>query len=251
MSDPGGQTSPSHQTSPSRPPSMWGPAIAGGVVGALLTGVLGAALAPTLVGPKAVREALIADPQMLLDAGEALRDRQYAPVLAANRIALETPFASSWKGAAKPDVTLVEFYDYACGYCRKMLPDVERLLAEDKSLRVVFRELPILGPNSVAAARVALAASKAGKFAAYHDALYAAGSPTPESIAAVAAQVGLPGTPVDSPDYEAELKRNFQLAGQLGATGTPLFVIGDRVINAAIGYDALKQAVADARLRKS
>lgn len=229
----------------------WGPAIVGGIVGALLTGLLGMALAPRLVGPDTVRRALLADPQMLVDASTALRDRQYAPVVAANRIALETPFGSSWKGSAKPDVTMVEFYDYACGYCRKSLPDVERLLAEDKDLRVVFRELPILGPNSVAAARVALAASKAGKFGAYHDALYAEGAPTPETIAAVAAKLGLPGAPQDVPEYEAELKRNFRLAGQLGATGTPLFVIGDRVINAAVGYDALKQAVDDARKARS
>jgi protein-disulfide isomerase len=218
-------------------PKIWGPAIVGGVVGALLTGVIGMVAAPHLVGPKQVREALLADPSILIDTATALRDRQYAPVLAANRIAIETPFASSWKGAAKPDVTLVEFYDYACGYCRK-------------SLRVVFRELPILGPNSVAAARVALAASKAGKFSAYHDALYAEGSPTSETIAAVAGKLGVPGAPVDSPEFEAELKRNFQIAGQLGATGTPLFVIGDRVINAAVGYDALKKAVSDARAAK-
>jgi protein-disulfide isomerase len=229
---------------------VWGPAIAGGVVGALLTGALGLAVAPKLVGPKAVREALIADPSMLIDASNALRDRQYAPVIAANRIALETPFASSWKGAAKPDVTLVEFYDYACGYCRKSIPDIERLIAEDKGLRVVFRELPILGPNSVAAARVALAASKAGKFAPYHDALYAESSPTPETIAAVAGKLGVPDAPQDVPEYEAELKHNFQLAGQLGATGTPLFVIGDRVINSAVGYTALKKAVDDARAAK-
>ena len=229
---------------------MWVAAIAGGVIGALFTGAAGVALAPRLVGPQAVRAALLADPQMLVDASTALRDRQYAPVIAASRIAIETPFGSSWKGSAKPDVTLVEFYDYACGYCRKSVPDVERLLAEDKALRVVFRELPILGANSVAAARVSLAASKAGKFVAFHDLMNAQGAPTPEIVTAVAAKVGVPGTPQDVPDYEAELKRNFQLAGQLGATGTPLFVIGDRVINAAVGYEALKKAVADARAAK-
>ncbi len=230
--------------------SIWGPAIAGGVVGAVLTGAAGVALAPRLVGQQLVRQALVANPDILLDASNALRDRQYAPVLAANRIAIEAPFGSSWKGAAKPGVTLVEFYDYACTYCRKSIPDIERLLAEDKDLRVVFRELPILGPNSVAAARVALAASKAGKFAQYHDALYAEGAPTPEAVAGVAGKLGVPGTPRDVPEYEAELKRNFQLAGQLGATGTPLFVVGDRVINAAVGYDELKQAVEQARSAK-
>ena len=78
---------------------------------------------------------------------------------------VERPFHSSWKGAAKPEVTLTYFYDYACGYCRQSNPDIERLLKEDKGLRVVYRELPILGPESVAAARVSLAASKAGRFA--------------------------------------------------------------------------------------
>ena len=158
------------------------------MAGALLTGLFGVVLAPRLVGVEQVRAALVAHPEMLLEAGTALRDRQYAPVLAANRIALETPFGTSWKGAASPKVTLVEFYDYACGYCRKSIPDIERLLHEEKDLRVVFRELPILGPNSVAAARGALAASKAGKFTAYHDLLTVEGSPTPETIAAVSAR---------------------------------------------------------------
>lgn len=229
----------------------WKSGIVGGIIGALLTGAIGLALAPNLVGPSAVRAALVANPDILVDASNALRERQYEPVLAANRIALETPFASSWKGAAKPEVTLVEFYDFACGYCRRSIPDVERLLAEDKGLRVVFRELPILGPNSVAAARVALAASKAGKFQPFHDALYEAGSPTPEAVAGVATKLGVPPAPQESPEFEAELKRNFQLAGQLGATGTPLFVVGNRVINAAVGYDALKKAIADARSAKS
>ena len=66
--------------------------------------------------------------QILSDAVDALRDAQYAPILAANRAAVETPFASSWKGAAKPDVTLVEFFDYACPYCKASNPHVERLL---------------------------------------------------------------------------------------------------------------------------
>ena len=225
-------------------------AIAGGVIGALLTGAIGLAFIPRLTGPDAVRAALVARPEMLVDASNALKDRQYAPVLAANRISLETPFASSWKGAANPRVTLVEFYDYACAYCRRSLPDVDRLIAEDRGLRVVFRELPILGPNSVAAARGALAASKVGKFAAYHDALYAAGVPTPQSIAAVAGRLGVAGAPLDNPEAEAEIKRNFQLAGALGANGTPLFVIGDRVINAAVGYAELKAAVEQARVSK-
>jgi protein-disulfide isomerase len=139
------------------------------------------------------------------------------------------------------------FFDYACGYCRMSNPDIERLLKEEKDLRVVYRELPILGPDSVAAARVSLAASKAGKFAQYHDALYAAGRPGPDTIATAAKAAGLPGQPSEDPAQEAELRSNMSLASQLGATGTPLFVVGDRVMNAAVGYEELKSAIEAAR----
>jgi len=156
--------------------SAVGPAIGGGVIGALLTAALLLFAAPQFVGSRIVRQGLMADPQMLVDAADALRDRQYEPTLAAQRAALETPFASSWKGAAKPDVVLVEFFDYACPYCKASNPFVDQLLKEDKGLRVVYRELPILGPESVAAARLSLAASKAGHFRQFHDALWAAGN---------------------------------------------------------------------------
>lgn len=227
----------------------WGAAIGGGIVGAAVTAGLILLAGPSLIGERMVRQTMQAHPDILVDASDALRDQQYAPTLAAQRASFETPYHSSWKGAAKPDVTLTYFYDYACGYCRKSNPDIERLLAEDKGLRVVYRELPILGPESVAASRVALAASKAGKFAAFHDALSAVGRPSPDAIAAAATAAGVTGVPGDSAEQEAELKKNFQVAGQLGATGTPLFIIGDRVINSAVGYDVLKDAIEDARAR--
>ena len=227
----------------------WVAAIGGGIVGAALTAGALFLAGPSLLGDRIVREALIANPEMLVEAGNALRDRQFAETLNPIRASVERPFHSSWKGAEKPDVTLTYFYDYACGYCRQSNPDIERLLKEDKGLRVVYRELPILGPDSVAAARVSLAASRAGKFAAYHDALYAAGRPSLATIALAARAAGVPAQPADDPAQEAELKANMTLAGQLGATGTPLFVIGDRVINAAVGYDGLKEAVKAARTK--
>ncbi len=229
--------------------SSFGAAVAGGLIGAVLTALLLLFAAPQLIGSRIVRQGMLADPQILADAADALRDRQYAPTLATHRAALETPFASSWKGAEKPDVVLVEFFDYACSYCRASLPHIQQLLNEDPKLRVVFRELPILGPDSVAAARVSLAASKAGRFNQFHDALYAAGRPGPQTIAAAAQSVGVPPTPTGDPQIEAELKRNLDLAGQLGATGTPMFIVGDRVLNGAVGYDVLKKAIADARAR--
>jgi protein-disulfide isomerase len=229
--------------------SPWTAAIAGGVIGSVLTVSLLAYAAPTIISSRIVRQGLLADPNILSDTVDALRDAQYAPVLATNRAAIETPFASSWKGAAKPEVTLVEFFDYACPYCKASNPTVDRLLHEDKGLRVVYRELPILGPDSVTAARLSLEASKLGRFAQFHDALWAAGRPAPETNAVAAQAAGIAPAPRSDPEIEAELKRNYQLAGQLSATGTPLFVIGDRVMNGAVGYDALKQAIAAARKR--
>ncbi len=222
-------------------------AIGGGIIGAELTAGGLVLAGPSLFGERLVREALVSNPDMLVEAGQALRDQQYASTLAPIRAALERPFFSSWKGAEKPEVTLTYFFDYSCGYCRMSNPDLERLVKEDSGLRVVYREFPILGPDSVAAARISLAASKAGKFAAYHDALYATGRPTPETIALAARAAGVPAEPVDDPAQEAELRANMTLASQLGATGTPLFVIGDRVINSAVGYDGLKEAVEAAR----
>ena len=229
--------------------TLWIAAIGGGLIGSLATAGLLLLAAPQLIGPKLVRDALVNQPQILVEASDALRDGQYAPMLAANRAALETPFGSSWKGSAKPDVVMTYFYDYACGYCRKSNPDIERLVAEDKGLRVVYRELPILGPDSVAASRVALAASKGGKFGAFHDALYEAGRPSTETIALVANRLGITPDLARDPAIEAEIQKNMTLAGQLGATGTPLFVVGDKVMNSAVGYDLLKQAIASARAK--
>jgi protein-disulfide isomerase len=227
----------------------WISAIGGGIIGAALTAAVLVLAGPSLFGERLVRDALVAHPEMLVQAGEALRDQQYASTLEPIRASLERPFFSSWKGAAKPEVTLTYFFDYACGYCRQSNPVIEQLLKEDKGLRVIYRELPILGPESVAAARVSLAASKAGKFVQYHDALYAAGRPGPDTIALAARASGVPAQPADDPAQEAELRANMTLASQLGATGTPLFVVGNRVINAAVGYDALKAAVKAARQR--
>ena len=223
------------------------PAIVGGVVGAALTASVLLFAAPEMVGSKLVRAGLLADPQILVETADALRAQQFEPILAENRAALEAPFASSWEGAKDADVVLVEFFDYACPYCKASNAHVDQLLREDDKLRVVYREYPILGPDSVAAARVSLAASKAGKFTQFHDALYAAGRPGRETINQAADAVGLTTAEPGDPQIEAELRRNYQLASQLGATGTPLFIVGDQVLNGAVGYDALKAAIADAR----
>jgi protein-disulfide isomerase len=198
-----------------------------------------------------VRASLIRQPEVLIQTADLLRDKQMAPVVEQHRAALETPFGSSWEGSPNPDVTLVEFYDYACGYCRASLPILDRLVREDPKLRVVYREFPILGPDSEAAARLSLAASRAGRFQRFHDALYAAGRPSQQTLQQAATAAGIPFAPPHSPEIDTELKRNFQIAGALGGSGTPLFVVGDRVFNGAVEYEVLKQAIADVRAKRA
>lgn len=224
-----------------------GAALGGGIVGALAATALIVAAGPALFGERIVRSALVKHPELLIEAGEALQAKESAKAIEPIRAQLESPFAGSWKGAASPKVTLVYFYDYACGYCRKSNADIERLIAENPDLRVVYRDLPILGPASAVAARVSLAAAKSGRFAQFHDGLYAAGSPSPETIAIAAKAAGVSPAPVNDPAQEAELNANQMMAGQLGATGTPLFVVGNQMFNAAVGYDKLKAAIDKAR----
>lgn len=231
--------------------SVWGAALAGAAGGTAATILLAVAAVQSGWGDRLVRQAMVDNPQILTEAAEALRDSQYAPALAGNRQSIETPFGSSWEGAKDGDVTLVEYYDYACGYCKASLPIIDKLVAEDPKLKVVYREFPILGPESEAAARLALIASKAGRFKAFHDALFAAGRPSPATLEQAARAAGIPNAIPADPALDSELKRNYQIAGQLGASGTPLFVVGNKVFNGAVGYDALKQAIAEAREAKA
>jgi protein-disulfide isomerase len=195
-----------------------------------------------------VREYILAHPEIIPEAMGKLHDRQLGGVVQANRAAFETPFASAWAGAEKGDVVLVEFFDYACGFCRKSNADIDRLLFEDKKLKVVWRELPVLGPDSQAAAQASLAAARQGRFRQFYDRLFQQGRPVPAAVQQVQAAVGVRPMP-ESPEFAAELDKNFQLARAINASGTPTFVVGDKVLQGAVGYDALKQAIAEARAR--
>jgi protein-disulfide isomerase len=200
---------------------------------------------------KIVHDYILEHPEIIPQAMEKLQGKRTGAVVSENRAAIETPYAGAWEGAAKGDVTLVEFFDYACGYCRAALPDLARLLAEDKGLKIVYRELPILSDASGDAAKVSLLAAERGQYMAYHKALYAAGKITRDGIFVAAAGVGIDRNAVEAalvtPKYETEIESNLRLAQVLQATGTPTFVIGDQVFNGAVGYDALKDGIAKAR----
>ncbi len=198
---------------------------------------------------KIVRDYILSHPEILPEAMDKLRERETAKVVNANRKAIETPFAGAWEGAADADVTVVQFFDYNCGYCRSSMVDIDKLVAADKRVRIVYREFPVLGPDSENAARVSLAAAKAGKYTAFHRAAYAAGQPDPRAVERIAKGLGIDLAFAADPAAQAEIDANLNLARPLGMTGTPSWVIGDKVLSGAVGYDALKEAVAAARVK--
>jgi protein-disulfide isomerase len=193
-----------------------------------------------------VRDYILANGEILPEAMERLQARQASAAVGQHRAALERPFHGAWAGAEDGDVVLVQFFDYACGYCRTSNPVVERLLREDPRLKVVWREFPVLGPGSEQAATASLAAAQAGRFRQFHDALFGSGRPTEANLAAAVAATSLADVSLTA-DRRTELQRNFELARALGFSGTPTFIVGDRVLQGAVGYDVLKQAIAAAR----
>ena len=211
---------------------------------------LGAGAGTMLVAERqggGVRDYLLAHPEVIPEAMQRLRDRETGKVIAASRTAIEAPVGSAWAGNPHGDVTLVEYYDYNCGYCRASMATVAALLKSDPGVRVVYRELPVLAQSSQAAALASLAAARQGRFAAFHAALYAAGPVSDATIAAVAQRSGVTLSAAAAPDDEAAIIANLKSAGQLGMTGTPSWVIGDRVLIGAQTLEQLQEAVASAR----
>jgi protein-disulfide isomerase len=200
-----------------------------------------------------VRDYVLANPEIIPEAMRRLEDRERGEVVDANRSAFETPFGAAWAGAADGDVVLVEFFDYACGYCRKSNADVERLLKEDPKLKVVWREWPVLGPDSELAAQASLAAARQGRFRDYYARLFELGRPTAQTIAQAQQAAGVSPQLVaqmkGSAAVRDELVKNHELAQAIRASGTPTFVVGDRVLQGAVGYDKLKEAIAAARTK--
>lgn len=200
-----------------------------------------------------VREYILEHPEILPQAMENLQRRESAKQLSGIRDQVETPFPGAVLGNPGGSVTLVEFSDFACGYCRQSLPDVEALIAANPDLRIVIRELPILSPESADAARMALAAAEQGKFAAFHKAMFAAGRPGTQTIEAAARAAGLDleraRRVAAEKRVETEIIGNIDMARQLGFNGTPSWVAGDQLLSGAVGKDRLAEAVGKLRAR--
>jgi protein-disulfide isomerase len=201
-----------------------------------------------------VHDYLLAHPEILPQAIQKLQERQVAQIIEENRDAIETPFGSAWAGAKDADVVLVEFFDYNCPYCRLSYPDVERLLKEDSKLKVVYRDFPVLGEASREAALASLSAAEQGRYKAFYDRMFTneARLSTEKTVATVrAAKLDEAKTAADmkSDRLKPEIQRNLALGQALGISGTPTYIIGDQMLSGAVGYEALKAAIAKARAR--
>ena len=158
-------------------------------------------------------------------------------------------------GNQKGDVTIVEFFDYNCGYCKRALPDIQKLVDEDKNVRVVFKELPILSPASLMAAQWAVAAHKQGKYFDYHKALMDhKGNYDEASLSKIAKDLGLDvnrmAKDAMSDATREDITKSLDASKALGIQGTPGFIINGKIYPGYLGEDGLKQAVAKVRTEK-
>lgn len=206
-----------------------------------------------------IHDYLMQHPEVIIESirAERQREKEQAAADAKGAIAerrndlLQNP-TSAVGGNPKGDVTLVEFFDYRCPYCKQVEPSLEALLKEDRNLRIVYKEFPVLGPASVTASRVALAARKQGKYEQFRRAMMAQkGQIDDEVVMRVAQSVGLDmgrlKTDMEAPEIEQILKSNLELAVALGVQGTPAFVVGDTMAPGAADIDALRKLIAAAR----
>jgi protein-disulfide isomerase len=201
-----------------------------------------------------LRQALRSDPSILRDAVEALRDDETRRQQAATRSAMAEVVTPQDPVAGNPagDVTVVEFFDPRCPYCRRMLPTMTQLLAAEPGVRLVLKDLPILGAASMLESRALLAAQRQGGYLALQAALMAAPpDATEDTLRLAAAQTGLDWPrlrrDMDDPAIAQRLAANVSLAQRLGIEGTPALVIGDKVIPGAVELAALREAVGQAR----
>ncbi len=211
---------------------------------------------------KILRDYIMANPEIIAEAIEALREKQRLAAEAEASKALversaeifhdkDAPVAGNVEG----DVTIVEFFDYRCPYCKTVTEAVFETVKADPKVKVVFKEFPILGPESVFAAKAALASREQGKYEVFHRALMKMrGAVNEMTIMKTAAEAGLDveklKKDMDAPTVDAMIKRNIDLARALGIGGTPAFVIGDRVIPGAVDQATLKNLVDQARKPK-
>lgn len=232
---------------------------------ALLAAPLPAAAAgqlPVAEVERIVKEYLLREPEVIYQAIQELQRRQQAEAATRQQAAIATNGKDIFRdprdpigGNAQGRVTLVEFFDYRCGYCRSMSADLREFLAGDGDLRFVFKEFPVLGPESLVAARAALAASQLdpSRYTAFHFALMQSKELTDDAILGLAERHGYDRAALeremDASWVAAQIEKTKALADKLGISGTPSFVIGDTLIPGAVPIAELTAKVAEERGR--
>ena len=206
-----------------------------------------------------VLETIRENPEIVLEAVQIIeqRDQQRQAlaaeaVLSDNRDLLENDPNAPVLGNPDGDVTVVEFFDYNCPYCRRAKPEIEALLAADPNVRLVYREWPILGDGSVFAARAALASREQGKYEEFHWTLMGmTGRAEEASVIRLAEQVGLDieqlRRDMEAPEIDEHISVSMDLTRALGFNGTPSFVIGDALVPGVIEAEQMIELVEDAR----
>ena len=202
-----------------------------------------------------VRDYILNNPEIILQALHRLQARQQAEERARAEVALKERADDLFRDPNAPTqgpddaaVTLVEFFDYQCSYCKRVFPDVMKLAEEQKDFRLVFKEFPILGPASEVASKAALAAHRQDLYLPFHRALMTLrGGLTQERIFDTAASVGIDverlKTDMQDPAIATYIEEQRKLASALGITGTPAMVIGDQLIPGAISYEQMLDLV--------
>ena len=205
-----------------------------------------------------LREALRSDPSILRDAVVAMQADEGTRERAVTQAALEAmrdqlvtaddPVAGNPKG----DVTIVEFFDTRCGYCRRLEPVMARFLAKDGNVRLVYKDLPILGPASVLGSKALIAAAKQGGYEKLREALMKLPPDTTlPMIEAEAKALGLDwprlARDMEDPAVRSQIDANLKLASALNIQGTPAMIIGGELVPGAVEFDELARVVAEAR----
>lgn len=199
--------------------------------------------------PEVIREAMLA----LQEKEEAQRKLSFAENLKRLSSEIYSDVSAPVAGNKSGDVSIVAFYDYFCGYCKKSLPQLQELAAKDRSVKIIYKEFPILGPQSVTAAKAVLAAARQGKFELFHREMIESDSATDEVIKAIANKLGLDyeqlQKDMSDPQIDAAIQRNVSLAGALNINGTPAYLVGDQLIPGAIDSVSLARLVASERAK--
>lgn len=210
-----------------------------------------------------VKEYIENNPEVIIDSlnnyqrkAESDRHNDSQSAAKENKELLENDPTSPVAGNVNGDVTIVEFFDYSCGYCKKVQPDVIKLLEEDKNLKVVFKEFPILGNNSTIAAKAAIATHliQPDKYIDIHNELMEKRISGQEAVLNAAAALGIDkaklSEKMESDEVQQIIDKNRELAGIVGVRGTPAFTINGQFIPGAIGYNQFKEIIAQARRDK-